>query len=117
MQRIRLRNLVLRQASGHIYMSKRSYHELTDSETVKTGKVPLEPNEHCEQETTVPWSRFYGLKFNAHAHFFSLPAFLRSKVSPVVQSSGPVQWSRPANSYTLYISIHPCIPHTNMFRS
>ena len=39
-------------------MSKRSYHELTDSETVKTGKVPLEPNEHCEQETTAPWHRY-----------------------------------------------------------
>ena len=33
-------------------------HELTDSEMVKTGKVPLQPNEHCEQETTAPWSLF-----------------------------------------------------------
>ena len=87
MQRIRLRNLVLRQASGHIYMSKRSYHELTDSETVKTGKVPLEPNEHCEQETTVPWSRFYGVEVQCACAFLLIAGVSEVKG----ESSSPVQ--------------------------
>ena len=83
--------LVLRQASGHIYMSKGSDHELTDSETVKTGKVPLEPK-HCEQETT--GLCFYGVEVQCACtvlHVAWTTVFLRSKVSPAVQSSGPVQ--------------------------
>ena len=93
--RIILWNLVLRQASGHIYMSKRSDHELTDSETVKRQvKSYWSQMSIVNRRQLLPGLCFYGVEVQCACAVLLIAwttAFLRSKVSPVVQSSSPVQ--------------------------